>query len=112
MWGHSYGDWNWETERRVLTIPVTFDPKQGVYISKAIPALEIKDTGTHQYPCLDRLWRFYIGFTLGKEFNEKAGYASGFGLSLWDKKLDEIVFPDSTAPIKITLKSWGGIKEP
>ena len=111
VWRHSYGDWNWEDESRFLSFPVTYDRKEGVYRSKAIPSLEIKDIGNREYQCLDRLVRFYVGFTLGNEFNETTGYAGAYGLNLWDKTFDEIVFPDPQVPIKVTLKSWGGSKE-
>ena len=112
VWRYIYGDWNWNDEKRLVMIPVTFDRKEGVYVSRAIPKLEIRDTGSREYPCLDRLRRFYIGFTLGKEFNETTGYTGGYGLDLFYKKPDEIVFPNPLEPIKITLKSWRGAKEP
>jgi len=112
VWGHSYGDWNWEDENLAVAVPVSFDRKEGVYVSKAIPKLKIRDTGSRKYPCLDRLKRFYIGFTLGGEFNETNGFAGGFGISLFRKPLEQITFPNPTEPLKITLKSWGGAKEP
>jgi len=112
VWGHSYGDWNWEDENYLVSIPITFDRTQGVYISKAIPKLWIRDTGSREYKCLDRLRRFYVAFTLGNEFTETKGFSGSYSFGLWNKKLDEMVFPDPGEPIKITLKSWGGAKEP
>ena len=112
IWGHSYGDWNWETERRFLPVPITFDRKEAIYVLKTMTKVTIKNAGQVREPCPDRLRRFYVGFTLGNEFTETAGYAGGYGVNLWDKTLEEITLPDPRDSIKITLKSWGGIKEP
>jgi hypothetical protein len=112
VWRYIYGDWNWNDENLLVTVPVTFDRKQGAYISKAITKLKIKDTGSREYQCLDRLRRFYVGFTLGRDFNEAEGFSGSYSLDLLNKKQEEIAFPDASEPIKITLKSWGGAKEP
>lgn len=103
-WGHNYGDWNWEDVDHNIPIPVSFDPKEGVYVSQAIPNVKVAfRKGRGQANCLDMVKGFYFQFTKG-EMTPTTGYQGMTG-STYD-----VLVPDSTKPIKITLKNGDGTK--
>lgn len=111
-WGHSFGDWNWEQTNHFVPIAVTFDAKEGVYVSAEVPKIKVAfRKGFRRPDCLDRIEWFDFNFRLGnEEVTQKGGYGGSLHFNFENKRLDQLTLPDSSKPIKIILKNWDGTK--
>jgi hypothetical protein len=98
IWRGGWIDGYADLEPRTTDLPMTFEVKDAVYLSQKVPNLKLKDTGTERSHCFSKLKRFFLSFNADNQI-------AGFGIYLWDKRLEEVAFPDPQTPITITLRA-------
>lgn len=106
-WVGSWFDGYWIEESHNLSIPITYDSKEGVYISQEVPKVKIaqRQKGFPPKKCWDRvrqlLFLFNSDFQL--KTSNKNWKVGVFNFELAYKKINELSLPDSSTIIKVVL---------
>lgn len=100
-WDHHYGDWNWEETSHLTPIPMSFDNKEQVWLSAAIPKIPVVfRKGLHRPNCWDQIQKIVFNFTSDDGNSSHAGVLL---LDIKNRKVEQLDFPSGDKPIQVVL---------